>query len=119
MGEQQYAISHWPDTDELIAKATRLPCFAIGYLHRSRQGTLLRFVRAHGFTIAPRLELPLETRALRREVHALPNPLHGEAEGPALPVGGHVIALLGRSRGQRVEPLQHRLCPPQEPEVRP
>ncbi len=32
--------------------------------------------------------LPLETRPLRREVHALPNPLHGEAAGATLPVLG-------------------------------
>jgi len=34
------------------------------------------------------VELPLETRALRREVHALANPLHGREDGPALPVVG-------------------------------
>jgi sarcosine oxidase subunit beta len=32
--------------------------------------------------------LPLETRALRREVHALPNPLFKEDDGPSLPIVG-------------------------------
>lgn len=34
------------------------------------------------------VELPLETRPLRREVHALANPLHGEAGGAGVPVVG-------------------------------
>jgi sarcosine oxidase subunit beta len=34
--------------------------------------------------------LPLETRPLRREVHVLPNPLHGSAEGAGVPVVGDV-----------------------------
>ena len=34
------------------------------------------------------VELPLETRPLRREVHALANPVHGEGEGEGVPIVG-------------------------------